>query len=86
MVCGRPSITTETSKLVPPTSAAITWSIPSSRARPAAPSTPATGPEMIVSNGRSAASSKVIAPPPERISSVVAEQPSSAKPPPSRSR
>ena len=34
------------------------------RRRPAAP---ATGPDMIVSNGRSAASAKVIAPPPERM-------------------
>ena len=69
MSCGRPPLTRQVSKLVPPTSAVIRLSIPSERASSPAPSAPATGPDMMVSNGRSSASAKVIEPPPERVMS-----------------
>jgi hypothetical protein len=65
--CGRPALTRQVSKLVPPTSAVITCSMPSRRAISPAPLAPATGPDMTVSKGREAASPKVIAPPPERV-------------------
>ena len=54
----RPSAIRQVSKLVPPTSAAIARSRPSVLASAAAPWAPATGPERIVSNGRSSASAK----------------------------
>ena len=69
MSCGLPPLTRQVSKLVPPTSAVMRSSMPSLRASSPAPSAPATGPDMMVSNGRSSASAKVIEPPPERVMS-----------------
>ena len=66
---------------MPPTSAAIrSPAIPSSPASAATAATPATGPDMIVSNGRSAASSNVIAPPPDRVMKQAAAEAALAEP------
>jgi hypothetical protein len=67
-----PSSTRQVSKLVPPTSAQMASSRPSSRASRATASAPATGPEKIASNGASSASSNDIVPPPERMISSAA--------------
>src|SRR5215212_6622126 len=67
LTVGRPPTSRQVSKLVPPTSAVIARSRPRSRHSVLAPTAPATGPDITVSNGRELASSNETQPPEEVV-------------------
>src|SRR4051794_21078960 len=86
LTCGRPSTSSAVSKLVPPTSPVIASLMPSWLQSVLAPTAPATGPDITVSNGRERASVKVTHPPEDVVMRHSPEKPSSASPDSSRSR